>query len=55
MDVWIEWYSPELKRRTSVEMYIPTPFIILNASRSTSVSLPVLDATRMPGANFMEA
>ncbi|XP_048552240.1 uncharacterized protein LOC125532111 [Triticum urartu] len=53
MDIWIEWYPPERytsqQPRTSIKMYIPTPFIILNASRSTSVSLPVLDATRMPG------
>ncbi|XP_048544614.1 uncharacterized protein LOC125523623 isoform X3 [Triticum urartu] len=56
MDIWIEWYPPERytsqQPRTSIKMYIPTPFIILNASRSTSVSLPVLDATRMPGKRY---
>ncbi|VAI69383.1 unnamed protein product [Triticum turgidum subsp. durum] len=56
MDIWIEWYPPERytsqQPRTSIKMYIPTPFIILSASRSTSVSLPVLDATRMPGKRY---
>ncbi|XBI37447.1 hypothetical protein VPH35_122754 [Triticum aestivum] len=46
MDIWIEWYPPERytsqQPRTSIKMYIPTSFIILNASRSTSVSLPRL-------------